>query len=247
MKKRVYRMFSFIFIMGVLSIGLYAGGYPIAINNYVNDFANVLDENSRKVLSEKLKAVEMKNNTEITVVTVNSINDFNTGETTIEGFAKGLFNYWGVGSRWENRGVMILVAVADRKCRIEVGAGYGKSKNEIMQKIIDEKMVPSFKDGAYTTGIIEGVNEVVYDVTSKFAFIKHYKGNAFIWIITALILWSIASMALGRGSGIFGIVSFLLDMIPSGYNRNNDNDSDRPSSNSFGGGRSSGGGASGSW
>ncbi len=234
--------------MGVLSFALYANRYPIATNNYVNDFANVLNENSKNMLMEKLRNVEMRKDIEITVVTINSIGDFKTGETTIEGFAKGLFNYWGVGKKWENKGIMILVAVEDRQCRIELGSGYSSTKYQMMQKVIDEKMIPNFKGGNYTTGVVEGVDEVIFDVTSKFALLKHNNGKAMYIFIFIVVIWSLISMMLGRGSGIFGLVFTIFDLASStndyrSYNRGYS----RSSSNSFGGGRSSGGGASGSW
>jgi uncharacterized protein len=46
-----------------------------------------------------------------------------TGDESIEEYANGLFREWGIGNKQKNNGVLLLVAVKDRKMRIEVGYG----------------------------------------------------------------------------------------------------------------------------
>ena len=73
-----------------------------------------------------------------------------------ESYATSLFNHWKIGNRKENDGVMLLVAKADRKVRIELGAGYGSSMNRSMKQVIDHTIVPEFKRGAFGKGIYKG-------------------------------------------------------------------------------------------
>lgn len=74
-----------------------------------------------------------KTGIEAVVVTINSIGDYQTGDATIEAFATNLFNTWGIGHKKENNGVLILVAVKDRKARIELGKGYGREYDSAMK------------------------------------------------------------------------------------------------------------------
>ena len=100
---------------------------------------------------------------EFTVVTVGSIGDY--GDTgRIEPFATGLFNEWGVGDATKNDGIMMLVARYDRTMRLEVGSGYGRSKDGVMKIIIDEDILPYFRRDDYQGGILSGVEAVFLDV-----------------------------------------------------------------------------------
>src|SRR5262245_21990609 len=101
------------------------------------------------------------------VVTIRSIHGYGTGDQTIESFATNLFNKWGIGDRKRNDGVLILVAVKDRKVRIELGSGYGESYNEQMQSVISQQMLPHFRRKKYSLGILEGTNSVVQMLSSR--------------------------------------------------------------------------------
>jgi uncharacterized protein len=95
-----------------------------------------------------------------TVVTINSIRDYPVGASTIEAFATGLFNEWGVGSKEDNDGVLLLVAIKDRKVRIEVGSGFGHTRDIAMKEIIDTKILPEFRARRISAGIKAGVDAV---------------------------------------------------------------------------------------
>lgn len=85
---------------------------------YVNDFARVLDVQTAADLDNLCREVDQKTNAQIAVVTVHSLDG-----SDIESYAVNLFHQWGIGPKGKDRGVLILVAVNDRKYRIEVGYG----------------------------------------------------------------------------------------------------------------------------
>jgi uncharacterized membrane protein YgcG len=60
----------------------------------------------------------------------------------IESFATNLFNTWGIGDREKSNGFMILVAVHDRRVRIELGSGYSGEMDQVMQRVMNEDMLP---------------------------------------------------------------------------------------------------------
>jgi uncharacterized protein len=57
--------------------------------------------------------------------------------------------------------VLTLVAIGDRQVRIEVGAGYGNRLNSAMQTVIDDYMVPRFKQNDYSGGIRNGTDALI--------------------------------------------------------------------------------------
>lgn len=86
--------------------------------DYVNDFAHVLDQNTIAQLDNICQQLDQKAHAQIAVVTVNSLDS-----SDIESYAVTLYKQWGIGSKATDHGVLILLAVQDRKYRIEVGYG----------------------------------------------------------------------------------------------------------------------------
>jgi uncharacterized protein len=86
--------------------------------DYVNDFAHVLDPTTIAQLDNICQQLDQKAHAQIAVVTVNSLDG-----SDIESYAVALYKQWGIGSKATDHGVLILLAVQDRKYRIEVGYG----------------------------------------------------------------------------------------------------------------------------
>ena len=220
------------------------GGYPPAADDYVNDYADVLSEADAEAIHKMFEDLEYQTGIEAVVVTIDSIGDYDTGDAAIEDFATNLFNTWGIGHKKENNGVLILVAVEDRKCRIELGAGYGRKYDAVMKQVIDERMIPYFKAGDYSRGIYEGSRAVIEKVTKKVSWFSFYKWHILIGLLIVVCIFAgISCMRSGKkgwGWAFFAaagiLLLFLLRMFAKGK-----------SSSGFGGGSSFGGGASGSW
>lgn len=86
--------------------------------DYVNDFAHVLDPTTIAQLDNICQQLDQKAHAQIAVVTANSLDG-----SDIESYAVALYKQWGIGSKATDHGVLILLAVQDRKYRIEVGYG----------------------------------------------------------------------------------------------------------------------------
>ena len=147
----------------VTALTVQAQTYPDYTELYVNDFAYLLSVEDEEVIREKLVELKTETGIEFTVVIIDQMSDYGH-DGPIEPFATGLFNYWGVGDASRNDGVMLLISRLDRVLRIEVGSGYGDTKNDAMAAIIDEKIVPLFRDDEYEKGINRGVDAVIRDV-----------------------------------------------------------------------------------
>jgi uncharacterized protein len=90
----------------------------------------------------------------------------------IEDYATKLFNSWGIGDAKMNNGVLLLIAMNDRKIRIEIGKGFQQSITELNAKlIIDYDLAPEMKNKNYFVGInkvIDKLNQSVPDLHKDF-------------------------------------------------------------------------------
>lgn len=215
---------------------------PEARDEYINDYAGLIQNSYESELREKLKDTEYYSGVEITVVTVESFSKYRNEFSTWEKFATALFNKWGVGNLPENDGVLLLIAREGRKIRIELGSGYPKRFNSIMKSIIDDTIYPQLKRDNYTSGITQGVDEIINAVTRPVSFFEWYKWHILAGI-GALISTLIAlSLDKKKNPGWFWILLALAGFLVLGIIRHL---KDGEASDGFGGGSSDGGGASG--
>jgi len=218
--------------------------YPQPKDDYVNDFAHVLNEPDKQAIKKMFSDLEGQTGIEAVVVTVNSISEYGTDNATIKSFATNLFNNWGVGQMPANNGVMILVAVKDRGCWIALGKGYGDIYDAAMQEVVNTRMLPYFKSNDYSRGIFEGAVGVRERITKKVSWLSYYKWHIILGVLIAVCIFAgISCMRKGKkGWGWFFFITagilliFLIKMAMSSK-----------SSKGFGGGSSFGGGAGGSW
>ena len=131
--------------------------YPSRPEGYVSDFAGVISAEDKDAITRLAQELEDKTTDQIAIVTVNS-----TQPETIEGYSVELFKRWGIGQKGKDNGALLLVAVQDRKMRIETGYGLeGTLTDVICNKIIRDIMTPSFKAGDHSTGIKDGAMAMV--------------------------------------------------------------------------------------
>ncbi|MBN2651401.1 MAG: TPM domain-containing protein [Spirochaetales bacterium] len=158
MKKKVSILF-FLFIVSIAYSDLDLPKY----RGYVNDFADVIDAQTEALIESKsMRLNELAPGYQVAVVTVPDLQ----GES-VEFFSTQLFREWGIGSKEKNTGVLILLAVKERKVRIEVGYGMEGALTDMRSGIIlDNYMVPSFKDDNFAQGLQLG-HEAVLVVAAK--------------------------------------------------------------------------------
>jgi uncharacterized protein len=104
-------------VFGFAAFVAFALDYP-PLTGRVVDQANVITAQSRGALEEKLKDLEDKSGIQLVVATVKSLQG-----SDVETYANGLFRFWKLGQAQKNNGVLLLVAPAEHKVRIEVGYG----------------------------------------------------------------------------------------------------------------------------
>jgi uncharacterized protein len=153
MRRRLFAFYLLFFI------GVGAGFAQPALpkpDGYINDFAGVLDAETRATLNARLRDVEAKTSSEIAVAIVTSLDG-----TSVDEYANRLFKEWGVGQAKTDNGVLILVSPSDREMRIEVGYGLeGILPDGLAGEIRDEQFLPRFRENDYAGGITAGVGRI---------------------------------------------------------------------------------------
>lgn len=148
-------LFLALLLIFVFPFRVLAAGFPEPVG-YVNDFAGIFSGEFQKSLEEELSHFEKETTAEIAVVTIESL-----GDDSIEEYAVRLFEEWKIGKKEKDNGLLLLVAVKERKVRIEVGYGLEPIITDGRAgRIIREKIVPNFKKENYEEGIKLAVEEI---------------------------------------------------------------------------------------
>ena len=120
---------------------------------YVNDFAGVMTSADKRAVDELAVALKAKTGAEIAVVTVKSFAPY----ATIEDFSIALAQSWGVGEKGKDTGVLLILAMAERDVRIEVGYGLeGAIPDSVAGRILDTAVIPAFRKDDFSGGLAEG-------------------------------------------------------------------------------------------
>ncbi|MCA9291125.1 MAG: TPM domain-containing protein, partial [Phycisphaerales bacterium] len=136
---------------------------PPAEGAFVLDAAEVISPEDEQAIRDIAAAVLAETRTPIIVVTIDSMtNHWPGGPVMIETFARILFDQWRIGhatidGEVHNRGILVVVAVNDRKARIELGAGWGRGHDGAAATIMNAILVPAFRAGTYGDGLLRAV------------------------------------------------------------------------------------------
>jgi uncharacterized protein len=126
----------------------------------VVDAANIIGANQEQLLAAKAANLQSQSNVELVVVTLPSLQGY-----AIERWGRDLGNRWQVGGS-AARGVLLIVAPNDREVRIEVGDGLPLS-DSTAASIINNVIVPQFRSGEMSGGILAGVDAIARATTGS--------------------------------------------------------------------------------
>ena len=127
----------------------------------VNDFAGVLKAEEIQSLEQKLVAFNDSTSTQILVVIVKSLNGYDKNE-----FARLIGERWGVGQKGKNNGAVVVVKpkYANEKGETCIQTGYGLEgaiPDALAKRIVDNEMIPNFKNGNYYAGIESATSTMI--------------------------------------------------------------------------------------
>ncbi len=130
---------------------------------YINDYAGILDASTKSELEILVSSVESSTSAEIAVAVVNDAQGL-----TVQQYANLLFEDWGVGKAGQDNGILLLVAIDDRELWMEVGYGLeGVITDLEAGVIVDEIILPFFKEGEFSMGIYYGIAAVANKIYAE--------------------------------------------------------------------------------
>jgi uncharacterized protein len=257
MKKLLTALF-----LSFVSLSGFSQDFPEKPNKLVNDYTGTLSSAQVQQLEQKLVAFDDSTSNQIVVAIMKSVGDYDINE-----YALGLGRKWGVGNAGKNNGIIILVALGDRKISIQTGYGLeGVLPDIYAKRIIENDIKPYFKSGDYYAGLESGTDAIIKYTKGEYKNDKPKtkKGggipSAFIILIIIIVIVIIAKKG-GRGGGGSqviggrGVADALFWSMLLGGGRSSGGGGWGGGSGSsggggfggFGGGSFGGGGSSGSW
>ncbi len=190
----------------------------------VTDLTNTLTPDQSSALEAKLAAFEQAKGSQVAVLIVPT-----TEPEAIDQYSIRVVDQWQLGRAKVEDGVLLVVALNDRKLRIEVGYGLeGALPDAIANRIIQQDIAPAFKRGDYYAGINTGVDRIMRvidgeplpepEISPPAANIPGLFNLLPFLFIFALVGGSILRKLFGRVGGALatgGIVGFLTWMLIS--------------------------------
>ncbi len=165
-------LISVLLFLVILILPVSGVSYPAA-SGYVNDFASVIDSSTEREIEQIAQALSRDGEIEIAVVTVPSLE----GES-LEEYSYQLATAWGIGVEGQDTGLMLLLAVEERQVRVEVGYGLeGDLPDGLVGRLLDEHVIPPFKEGDYSRGLLQGTLSLAATLAQKRSFTLQVSGS----------------------------------------------------------------------
>ena len=136
--------------------GLTQPAFP-ELTGRVVDGANLLSPAREAELEARLAALERDTSDQLVVVTVRTLDGYDIAD-----YGTRLGRHWQIGQEGGDNGVLLIVALEERKIRIEVGYGSTPTLTDAMSgRIIRDTITPAFKEGDFSAGIAAGVDRMI--------------------------------------------------------------------------------------
>lgn len=229
-----------------------------APNRLVNDYAQVMSAQEVQNLESKLKRYADSTSTQICVVTIKNLNEYEVMD-----YAFRIGDKWGVGVKGKNNGIVILVAIQDGKAAITTGYGMEATVTDAATlQIRKNQMGPRFKEGKFYQGLEDGTTAIIKLAAGEYvnenpnSAKKKTPVGLIVFLLIFFVLLPIISAyrnAKGRSMGSRGQADFwtiLMLMSLGGGGRGGSGFGGGGGGDSFGGfggGGFGGGGSGGDW
>lgn len=124
---------------------------------YLNDFAQVVDPNAAAQIEAIARELEEKTGAQLAVVTIQSLGDEDDFD-----YAHRLFEKWGIGKKGKDNGVLLFLALGERK-RVRIVTGYGIEgimPDITAGRILDNYVIPKLRQRDYSGGLLAGTQAI---------------------------------------------------------------------------------------
>lgn len=194
------------------------------LNRRVTDLTGTLSSGEINALESKLASLEESKGSQVAVLIIET-----TGDETIEQYGIRVVDQWKLGREGVDDGVLFLVAMKDRKMRIEVGYGLeGAITDALSKRIISNVVTPEFRSGHYYNGIDRGVDIIISAIQGEelppaVAEDQSESSEFESWILPLLIFGFFASGILkallkkklgsGKATALISVIVFVLGWL----------------------------------
>lgn len=161
--KNLFLIISIYFIIVTASFAV-VPPIPQMPSRYVVDLAGIIEDNVELQLNGYLKELEQKTTAQFIVLTVTSLE----GESIDEFSITTAHDKWKLGQKGKDNGVLLVVALKDKKYRFEVGYGLeGILPDSLAGSIGRKYLAPYFKKGDYSKGIYASTLVLINKIASN--------------------------------------------------------------------------------
>ena len=182
-----------------------------SLNRPVIDQAKVLNATEIEQLNQKILSLYQQGKAQIGVMIVPT-----TGQESIFDFALRTAEQWQLGSAKRDNGLLIAIAINDRKIQILTGYGLeGVLPDVVLSRVIRNQITPYFKQGQYAKGVASGLDEISHIVNldptiaaqaaqdlkqrhEQALIEKQAKDNTMTTALVILVIGVIASLIVGK-------------------------------------------------
>jgi uncharacterized protein len=186
---------------------------PPSLTQPVNDFANVIDPESARQMDALIRSLQRTTGDVVVVATVETFQPY----ATIDEYAVKMFQNGGrgIGEKGRDNGLLIVVAVKDRRVKVEPGYELEQFITDgLSGEISRDDMAPQFRQGNYGAGLMAGVQRIVgriaqgrnvtlQGVPQQTESVRRRRasgGGAIFWLFIAFIVLRAIVGGMGRGS-----------------------------------------------
>lgn len=253
MKKILYILFLISFHVAYAQQDIFPA--PPNPPRLVNDFVGVMNSGEINALEQKLRRLNDTTSTQIAIAVVPTYGDYDRAQYAIE-----LAQRWGVGQAGRNNGVLITVAINDRKFFTATGYGAeGALPDALIKRIEEQTFPPNFRQNNYYKGLDEATTLMARAIAGEYTadnLSEGEEGNGFwIWIILLIFFVFVLPRLFRRGGrgggGFFGGGPMIPPFITIGrggsFGGGGFGGGGGGGFGGFGGGSFGGGGAGGDW
>jgi uncharacterized protein len=165
---------------------------------WFNDYAGVVSPDDARRLDEKLRRLDEETSTQVVVAVFPKL-----PSPSLEDFTIRTAESWRVGRKELDNGAIFFVFVEDRTMRIEVGYGLeGALPDALARRILDEQVVPRFRQGDWAGGLEAGIDGIVAAVRGEYAAPEPAKaqGPSRVTLLVVIVLVVIFLLLVRSGS-----------------------------------------------
>ncbi len=224
----IFRSAAVLSALLAFSIGASALEVP-KLQDRVTDLAGVLTASEKATLEARLQELEGSDSTQIAVLIVPSLEG-----DSLEDFSIRVANQWKLGQTGRDNGAILIVALNDRKLRIEVGYGLEATLTDLQSgRIIRNDIAPRFRAGDYYGGIKAGIDGIIQTVRGAYTGSPEYETGAprrrsgnrlfnlliillfpLLWVLSLTGKWGGAILGAGAGALLpYTLISVGLPML----------------------------------